>query len=204
MEERATRMERRLALPVVAAAMVSVPAVFLTTLGGTAAQAGTVLNWLSLLVLTGESLVLLAVSNDRVAWLRRHRWMVAVALLTVPAVVLAVGPVQLLRLVRFVGAVRLLRVNRILKAGRILRARANLEGAWRNAIAVGVTVLAAAFAGLVLADPTSQSRQWVEWLTAHFGYGPAVVAGLVLGGATFVVLRQRAARTSERTPGRER
>lgn len=191
-EARAERLERKLAVPVICAALVSVPAVFLTTLDGTAAQVGTVLNWVSLAVLTGESVVLFLIASDRVRWLKENRTMVAIVVVMVPAVVFAIGPAQLFRLVRFVGALRVIRVNRILKAGRILRRRADLEGFWRNAVAFGVTVLAAVFVAMTLADQTSQTRVWAERLTGRFGVVPLVVAGLILAVATFVVVRNRA------------
>jgi CsoR family transcriptional regulator, copper-sensing transcriptional repressor len=193
-DDRADRVEQRLAIPVIVAALVSVPAVFLTMMEGTAQQVGTVLNWASLAVLTGESIVLFMLASDRARWLKEHRAVVLIALATVPAVVFAVGPVQLLRLVRFVGALRLVRVNRILKAGRILRTRAELEGPWRNAIAVGITLVAAAFVAVVLADQTSESRRLLQGVTSRFGLVPVVVAGLLLAGATFVVVRNRAGR----------
>lgn len=195
--DRADKIERKLAVPVIVAALVSVPAVFLTSMEGAAAQVGTVLNWASLVVLTGESLVLFMVAENRIQWLKEHRGMVAVALLAIPAVVFAVGPAQVLRLIRFVGALRVIRVNRILKAGRILRNRAELQGVWRNAVAIGVTVIAALFVALVLTDQTSQSGQWVQGLTQRFGLAPVVVAGLILGVATFVVVRNRVAREEE-------
>lgn len=189
--DRAEALERKLALPVIVAALVSVPAVFLTTLDGAAAQMGSVLNWASLAVLTGESVVLFLAAEDRMRWLREHRGMVAVALLAIPAVVFAVGPAQIFRLVRFIGALRVIRVNRILKAGRILRTRAQLEGVWRNAVAIGVTVIAAVFVALVLTDQTSQTRAWIDEFAQRFGVAPVVVAGLILGAATFVVVRHR-------------
>ena len=194
-DPRLEQVEERFAIPVLVAAIVSVPAVFLTTLDEPAHSVGQVLNWASLTVLTGETVVLFLLARDRWQWLREHWFIAAVAVVTVPAVIFAVGPVQLLRLVRFVGALRILRVNRILKAGRILSHRAGLSGFWRNAIALGISVLAAAFVGLILADPTSDSREFVEGLLSRIGIevgtGLAVVAAAILAIATFVVLRDR-------------
>jgi hypothetical protein len=58
-DQRAARWERRLALPVIIAAVVAVPAVFLTAASDVRyAMLGTALNWASLAVLTGEAVVL--------------------------------------------------------------------------------------------------------------------------------------------------
>ena len=190
-DPRLHRVEQRLAVPVVVAAVASIPAVFLSMGDPPLSQLGQVLNWASLSVLTAESVILFWLARDRRRWLRENRFLLGVTLIALLAVVFAVGPLQLLRLVRFVGAVRVLRVNRIVKAGRILRERADLEGPLRNAIAIGVTGLAAVFVALVLADPTSQSRRAVEHVVGSFGIWPVVLAGLILFGATVVVLRAR-------------
>lgn len=183
--------ERRLAVPVLLAAVVSVPAVFLTTVDGAVGTAGMLLNYASGVVLVGEAVVLMLVARDTRRWLADNKVIVAVAVATVPAVFLALGPVQLLRLVRFVGALRVLRAGRIMKAGRILRERADLEGPVRNAIAIGVTVLAATFVALVLADPSSTSRQLIADVLGRFGIAPIALAAVILAVATFVVLRYR-------------
>lgn len=115
-DARAGEVEGRLAIPVLVAALVSVPAVFLTTTGGTTAVIGRVLNWLSLVVLLGESAVLLWLSRDVLAWLRNYRWQLIVTAVAVPAVVFVLGPVQILRLLLAVGALRILRAGRILRA----------------------------------------------------------------------------------------
>ena len=189
--DRSERMEERLAIPVIVAAVASIPAVFLTSMDPPAEHVGQVLNWASLTVLTAESVLLFWVASDRRAWLREHWWLVAISAGALIAVIFAIGPVQLLRLVRFVGAIRLIRVNRILKAGRILRNRAGLQGPLRNAVAIGVTVVAAGFVALVLADPTSTSRQAVDSVLDRFGIWPSVLAGIILAGATFVVIKYR-------------
>ncbi|MFO7961863.1 MAG: hypothetical protein R6U94_13040 [Nitriliruptoraceae bacterium] len=191
--DRADRVAERLAIPVLIAALASVPAVFLTLFDGPYATIGNGLNTLSGAVLIAETLVLFAVSEHRLAWLRRNRWLVLLAMAVVPAVLFAVGPVQLLRLtrvahaIRVVGAVRIIRVGRIMKAGRILRERAELDARWQRLIAVGVTLLAAAFAGIVLADPTSASGGVLRSAVSVVGIPGVLVGGGILGVATYVV-----------------
>lgn len=189
--DRAEIAEEKFTVPVIVAAIASVPAMFLTMFDGTANSVGNVVNYASLAVLTAETAVLFVVSGDRITWLKEHWWIALIAVVSVPAVIFAVGPVQLLRLLRFVGALRIIRVKRIIKAGRILQKRANLEGPLRNAVVIGVTLLCAAFVAVVLADPSSESRQLLDNTIDRFGPVSIVLAGLILGGATFVVYRAR-------------
>ncbi len=200
-DERAARWEQRLALPVIVAAMVSVPAVFLTVAADERyALAGHALNWASLAVFTGEAIVLFILSGDRITWARRHWWKLAITALAIPAVILAIGPVQVLRLIQFVGALRILRASRIIKAGRVLARRLGLSGRWRHLPVLAGSTLAAAFVAVVLADPTSTTRQWLEDADPAVATGLVVLAGAILAAATFVVLRYRNPRRGPDNP----
>ncbi len=189
--ERQQRVERAIALPVLIAALASVPAVFLTLFDGRVAQTGSILNGISGAVLIAEAVVLFAVAPDERRWLSDNRWLVALSVAVLLAVVFAIGPVQLLRLVRVFGALRIIRVKRIFKAGAIVQERYAADQRWQRATTVLVTVLCAAFVAIVLADPTSQSRIWAE--TAYGWLGPvrAVLAGVIIAGATFIVAQRR-------------
>lgn len=194
-DPRRQRWERRLAVPVLVAALASVPAVWLTLLEEPYATVGVVANWLAGAVLVGETLVLLLVGRSRLRWLRENWWLVGLTLLTVAAVVLALGPVQLLRLVRALGALRVLRAGRIVSAARRVRRRAGLSSRWSAVLTIGAGVVVAVFVAAVLSDPTSRSRLLVEdAVGAVLGPVPGtvlvVVAGLLLGVATFVTLRR--------------
>ncbi len=174
-------------MPVLVAALASVPAVFLTLFDDPARTAGTVLNTLSGAVLIAEAIVLLAVSDHKLAWIRRNLWLVALAAVMIPAVIFAVGPVQLLRLLRIVGTLRIIRVGRILKAGRILQRRAGLDRVWQRVIGAGVTLLIAAFVAVVLSDPTSHTRQVLDGAVDRLGLVGVILAAAAIGIATFVV-----------------
>lgn len=189
--DRADRWQERLAVPVIVAALASVPAIFLTLFDDPYATVGSTVNMISGGVLIAEAVVLFAVSQDRLTWLRNNLWLVALAAVMIPAVIFAVGPVQLLRLVRIFGALRIIRVRRIFKAGKILRQRAGLNRWWQRVIGFLISALVAAFVGMLLADPSSQSRQVLDEGIARFGWAGVVVAGLLLAGATWVVLRSR-------------
>ncbi|MPZ27932.1 MAG: hypothetical protein GEV12_16345 [Micromonosporaceae bacterium] len=195
-DRRADRVEERLALPVIIAATVSVPAVFLSVMTeGTAAVVGTALNWASLAVLTVESGLLFLLAGHRIAWLWRHRWTLTILALAIPAVAFVVAPAQSLRLVvqlvRLVGALRVLRAGRILKAGRVLARRIGGDGPKRRLPLLVGSVVAAGFVALVLSDPTSSTRRVLDQLESRSSLGLALAAGAILAGATFVVVRYR-------------
>src|SRR5699024_9282674 len=122
-ESREQQWEERLAWPVLIAALASVPAVFLTLLGDPVSTWGVVASGVAGVVLMIEPVALFAVSTDKWAWLRRNWWLVLLAALIVLSVVLALGPVQVFRLLRAVGALRVIRVRRIVTAGRVLGRR---------------------------------------------------------------------------------
>jgi CsoR family transcriptional regulator, copper-sensing transcriptional repressor len=189
--ERAERVASRLSVPVLVAALASIPATFLTLLDGGYQTAGTALNALSGAVLVAETVVLLAVAEDKRAWVRDNRWLVALTLAIVIAVVFAIGPVQLLRLLRMVGALRIVRVRRIVKAGRIIGERHGLDRRWERVATGLVTAAVAGFVGIVLADPTSQTRQLIDGAAGRFGALAAVLAGVLVAAATYVVLDKR-------------
>lgn len=192
--DRAARVEQWFTTPVVVAAVASVPAMFLTTMEGYPEQLGSAINYATMAVFIAESLVLLVLSGDRVAWLHRNRLPVGITLATIPAVIFALGPVQImrvLRLARLIGALRILRVRRIIKAGRILRLRAGLSGwAWRATFLV-LSSATAAFVVFVLADPTSTSRKTIDAAIGRWGFVATLAAGAILAGATYVVARTR-------------
>jgi hypothetical protein len=191
---RAAVAERRFAGAVVLAAIASVPATLLTLTDGAAATAGHLVNALTLLVFLAEAVVLFALADDRRLWLRRHRLLIGITIATIPAVLLALGPVQVLRVLRVlrvVGGLRILRVRRVLKAARVLRSRAGLRGpAWRLTSGA-LTLAGAAVVGLVLSDPTSTTRQLLDSSLSRFGPLPVLLAGATAAVATYVLARQR-------------
>lgn len=189
--DRADRLAERLAIPVLIAALASVPAVFLTLMDEPYQSAGSTLNTISGGVLIAETVVLFAVSDQRLTWVRRNLWLVALAVVMIPAVIFAVGPVQLLRLMRVVGALRIIRVGRIFKAGRIVRERAGLNAVWQRVIGAVLVTLVAAFVTIVLADPTSQSRQLLDGAVDRIGVIGVLLAGTVLAVATYIVRTHR-------------
>jgi CsoR family transcriptional regulator, copper-sensing transcriptional repressor len=190
--------EQRLALPVILAALASVPAVFLTLLDSPYDTVGNVVNWLSGAVLVAETVVLFAVSRDKREWIRRHKWLLLLTVAVIFGVVFAIGPVQLLRLLRVFGALRLVRAGRIVKAARIMRDKFGLTGQWSKVAYAAAALLVAAFVGVVLADPTSRSRELLDrWVGGTSQVVLSVLAGAVLAVATFLVVRRQQRNRSE-------
>ncbi|GAA1462482.1 metal-sensitive transcriptional repressor family protein [Nocardiopsis exhalans] len=189
---RARTLERRLALPVLICAVVSVPAVFLGMWGdGWWAEFGHRVNWLAGLVLWVEWILLIALAENKLGWLRTHKWSTFVAAVTLPAVFFALGPTQVLRLLRVAGTLRLLRVTRIIEAGGVLRRRMGMTGRGGTVVAVATTVLSAVFVTAVLADPTSTSRRYAESLLESVGGWPVALAAALLSVAIAVVIVHR-------------
>ena len=187
--ERAERAEQRLTGPVILAALASIPAVFLTTMDGTAETIGEAINMVSLVIISAETVVLFWLADDKWDWIRRRWWLIAIAVVAILAAVFALGPAQLLRLVRSVGALRVMRVSRIFKAGKILHTKMGLSGPVKTGLVVLLTLLAAAFVGVVLTDPLSESRQFAEQVLDVVGPAGVVAAGAILAAATWVALR---------------
>lgn len=190
---REERWQERLAVPVLVAALASIPAMFLTVAEGALGTAGHVIDIVSGLVLVAETVILLVVAENKRAWLRGHLGLVALTVAVVVAIVFALGPVQILRLVRTVGALRILRAGRIVKAARSVSNRMGFSGRLAHLAAAGAGVLVAVFVGVVLADPTSRSRDLLTAVLGDIGtpliVALSAVAGIVLGVATYLLAR---------------
>lgn len=183
----AERLAEALRVPVLIAAVASVPAVFLSPLDGPVGVVGTLMNWLSMLVLAGESALLFVQSSDRLRWLRRHWWLVLIAVATVPAVIFAVGPVQVLRLVRVVAALQVLKVRRLVRSARIIVRRGVRFTRLRALLSAVIALLAFVLVGLVVFDPDSTVRQLFGAALRTWGWGPILGVGVLAGAALGLV-----------------
>ena len=192
LESLSARVERRLAVPVLVAALLSVPAVFLAGWGsGGWARAGTALDWTAGAVLWLEGLVGFILAEDRWDWLVRHKWTLTVALLTVPALIFALGPAQLLRIAYLVSTLRILRVRRIISSATTVHRRLSPRGPWR-VVLIGVTgLLATVFVVVLLADPNAETWIVAEMTAKRLGAVPAVIIGVILSVAGYLLWRNR-------------
>lgn len=193
MSSREERWQQRLALPVLVAALASIPAMFLTVAEGVWGTTGHVIDIASGAVLVAETLILFAVAESKRDWIRGHLGLVALTVAVIVAIVFALGPVQVLRLIRTVGALRILRAGRIVKAGRSLARRLGFTGRFAQLLAAGAGVLVAIFVGVVLADPTSRSHDLLSRVLGDLSTPVVVVlsavAGVILGIATYLLAR---------------
>lgn len=183
-EDRATRAERRLELPVLAAALLVVPVIVIeeSSFGEPWETIGVVLNWASWLTFLAEAVVMLSVVRDRRAWLRRHPIEIAVVVLTPPFFV-ALAPVRLLRLLRLLRLVRL---------APLARRFFSMEGLRYAALLAALTTLVggAAYSELERGQSTAEGIYWALTTITTVGYGdlsPETTGGRFLAGAVMLV-----------------
>ncbi|TDS86168.1 MULTISPECIES: hypothetical protein [Nesterenkonia] len=193
-EERARELEERwedrLAWPVLIAAVISVPAVFLTLLDEPFEMIGHVGLWVTSVVLIFETIVLFLVSPKKIDWLLRNWWLVGLSVLVIVGVVFSIGPMQLLRLLRSVGALRVLRAKQVAKAGHSLQ-NVGASRWWRRLGTILATFVVTAFVVVALVDPESPARSFLDDLVGEeWAIPTAIGAGLLLFGATYLLVRQ--------------
>ncbi|QFG68430.1 hypothetical protein [Ornithinimicrobium pratense] len=176
------RWENRLAWPVLIAAIVSVPAVFLTLLDEPFEMIGHIGLWLVTAVLVFETAVLFLVSPQKIGWLRRNWWLVGLTGAGVLAVVFSIGPLQLFRVLRSVGALRVLRAKQMAKAGESLGKKG--QSRWHQMSGkVLATLVVGAFVVIAMVDPDSEARVFLEDLV---GEGGAIAAAVGSGLLTVI------------------
>ncbi|RNL82116.1 metal-sensitive transcriptional repressor family protein [Halostreptopolyspora alba] len=181
---RSSQLERKLAVPVLLAALASIPAVPLALWGeGPVGTVGTVVNRVAGLVLWVEWLLLIVLAEERLEWLRQHKWSTLVVLLTIPAVLFMVGPAQALRLVHVVATLRLVHLTRLVKVGRVLGRWLALSDTARITLLATSALAAGTLAMFVLADPESDSRRLLLTAVDRVGLPwPVLLCGALLLG----------------------
>lgn len=197
LDEVQDRWENRLAWPVFSAAIVSVPAVFLTLLDEPYAMVGHIGLWLVTAVLVLETVVLFLVSPEKIAWIRRNWWLIGLTGGGILAVVFSIGPLQLFRVLRSVGALRVVRAKQVARAGESLGKKGSAR--WAQVLGkVLATVVVASFVVIAMIDPESEARGTIEDLVGEDGaIAAAMAAGVItLIGMYFLV-------RSPREPGDE-
>lgn len=182
-DERSTRLADRLEVPLLLAALLTVPATIIeeSHLRHPWPEIATVLNWAIWATFLAEVVIMFSVVLSRRAWLRSHRLELAIVLLTPPALLSAVQPIRLLRL---------LRVLRVLRLGPLFRLLLSEEGL-QYAVALAVlTAIAggAAFSGVEQNVSIGNGIYWAIVTMTSVGYGditPHTTAGRVV--AVFVM-----------------
>lgn len=187
-EEIQERWETRLTWPVLIAAIISVPSVFLTLLDEPFEMIGHIGLWATGAVMVVETVVLFLVSPKKVEWLRRNWWLVALTLLVIIAVIFSIGPMQILRLLRSVGALRVLRAKQVAKAGESLpKVSSSPWVKYLGPVLAGAVVIS--FVVVALIDQESQIRSFLDDLAGEEWAGAAAIgAGILLIGAVILLI----------------
>ena len=142
-DERSREIERRLELPLLVFALLTIPAIALEY--GDAEQPwtaiGIALNWAIWLAFVAELVIMLSVVPDRGRWLRDHPLDVAIVIFTPPFLPASLQAARVFRL---------LRLLRLLKAGVLARRVFSTEGVRDAAVLTLIAVLGsgAAFAAI--------------------------------------------------------
>jgi voltage-gated potassium channel len=184
MDERSERIERRLDLLVLIAALLVIPVIVIeeSSFGEPWDTLGVVLNWATWLAFLAEAVVMLAVVPDRWRWIREHPIDVAIVVLT-PPFLTALAPVRLLRLLRLLRLVRL---------APLARRLFSLEGLRYTALVAALTAVAggAGFAALEKGQSTAEGIYWAVTTMTTVGYGdlsPATTGGKMLAVVVMLV-----------------
>lgn len=188
-DELQDRWETRLAWPVLVAALLSVPAVFLSLLDEPFEIVGSVALHLATAVLVFETVVLFLISPKKVAWVLRNWWLIGLTIATILAVIFSIGPMQLFRTVRGVGALRVLRAKQVAKAGESLANKGrSRRRRWFGQILA--TVVVGAFVVLALVVPESEARSSLESFVGEEGVPfAAAAAGLLTVVVMYFLVR---------------
>ncbi|WP_025273394.1 hypothetical protein [Haloglycomyces albus] len=188
----AQKLEDRLTWPVVIAALASIPAVFLTIWNdGEFRTAGMLVGWAAGAVLWAETIILLLAAERKIQWIIMNKWPIVVSALTLVTLIFALGGAQILRLVSLIGSLRFLRAKRIFNASRVLQRRLGLRGWLKTAVFTVFGLIMAVFVAVVLADPTGQHWELLNWLDKNWRVLPILVAGAILAVATWLVMKNR-------------
>jgi voltage-gated potassium channel len=169
--ERARQLEKRLEVPLLFAALLTIPviAIQLSSTGPTLQLIGDILNWTTWLAFVTEIVLMLRVVDDKKRWLRDHPLDLAIVLLTPPLLPEALQSARIFRL---------LAVLRLFRAAGLARALLTTEGVKDAAVLALLTILGGgvAFAAVERGyhDPELTAWDGVWWAmqtVTTVGYG---------------------------------
>lgn len=122
-DPRGARWEQRLHLPVLAAAWVALPTVFLyfCDFNTTWEAVAVVLSWAIWIVFLAEAVIMLTVVADRRAWIRGHLFGLAILIATLPLLTHVLEALLAARALSALQGVRVLQVLYLAKAAKLLK-----------------------------------------------------------------------------------
>lgn len=185
MDERSRRVEKRLAGPMLVAAILVIPVIAVeeSSVGRPWEGIAGALNWAIWVAFAFELIAMLWVVPDRARWLRTHPLEVVIVVLTPPFLPASLQAARALRLLRLLRLVRLAQL-----APRVF----SLEGVRYSALLAAMTALGggAAFAALEKDVGTWDGVFWAFTTMTTVGYGelaPDTDGGRMLAMAVMLV-----------------
>jgi voltage-gated potassium channel len=186
-DDRAREVQKRLELPLLIAALLTIPLIIIeeSNFPTWIEDLGAVLNWLTWGMFLAEAVIMVAVSPRPSEWLRRHPLEVAIVILTPPFLPPALQATRVFRL---------LRLLRLVSAGFITRRLLSTEGIRDAAVLAVVTIIGggAAFSAVETDQHLStwDGVWWAVTTVTTVGYGditPKTTDGRLIAIAVMLV-----------------
>jgi len=184
MDERSLGIQKRFEWPLIAAALLVIPALVLeeTSFGGDAGTViGSVLNWMIWLAFLAEMIAMLSVVPNKTAYLRKHPLDVAIVVLTPPFVPPGLQSLRVFRLLRVLRLVRLFAMRRVLST----------EGIRDAAVIAAILVLTGGAAFAAVEGVSAWSGVWyalnMVTTVGNPGYSAETVAGRMIAVVVMLV-----------------